>query len=98
LTLSVYFFGVNSEKEEKMSPFLRKRCAGKRARVSYLIIHEMRMRGFTGKFLAEKIGISDAAVSRTIHGLRHSPRVLDALREIGVPEKYIFDPRRREEA
>ena len=32
-------------------------------------------------------------VLKVINGNGHSPRVLDALREIGVPEKYLFDPR-----
>ena len=38
------------------------------------------------------------AVSATILGKNHSERVLNALRSAGVPEKYLFDPRRVEAA
>ena len=33
-------------------------------------------------------------VADTLNGFRHSPRVLDALRSFGVPERFLFDPRR----
>lgn len=39
-------------------------------------------------------GVSKQSVSQTMNGFRHSPRVLDALRELGVPERYLFDPRK----
>lgn len=29
-----------------------------------------------------------------MNGYRHSPRVLNALRTLGVPERLLFDPRR----
>lgn len=44
--------------------------------------------------LAESIGITAQAVAATVSGKNNSPRVLDALRALGVPEKYILDPRR----
>jgi len=36
---------------------------------------------------------SASFVSKVITGGGHSPKVLDALLELGVPEKLLFDPR-----
>ena len=77
-----------------MTPEIRRRLGAKRAEVSHLILHELRLRGYTGAALARKLGCSGNNVSRTIIGGAHSPMVLDALRELGVPEEYLFDPRR----
>lgn len=44
--------------------------------------------------VAELAGVSKQTVSATVNGFRHSPRVLDALRSVGIPEKLLFDPRR----
>lgn len=46
------------------------------------------------KALADKIGLTSEAVRLTLAGQRHSPVVLDALRDLGAPEKYLFDPRK----
>lgn len=43
--------------------------------------------------LANYAGLTHTAVYRTISGQMHSPRVLQALRDFGVPEQYLFDPR-----
>lgn len=60
-------------------------------------IHEaLRRNGRSAAVIAYELGISQAAVSATILGKNHSTRVLDALRSAGVPEKYLFDPRRVE--
>jgi hypothetical protein len=75
-----------------MSP-LRRKLGDKRARVAHLIAHKMRLCGHTGKSLSRELGYTPTTVYRTIHGELHSPRVLDALRKLGVPEKYLFDPR-----
>lgn len=48
--------------------------------------------------LAALVGISRQAVNATINGLKHSPRVLEKLREMGVPEKYLCDPRKPDAA
>ena len=77
-----------------MTPEYRRWLGAKRAEVSHLILHEMRMRGYSGASLARALGCSGANVSNAIKGANHSPLVLDALREIGVPEEYLFDPRR----
>lgn len=77
-----------------MTPEFRRQLGAQRAEVSHLIRHEMRVRGYSGRSLARAIGCSDVNVSRAISGSGHSPMVLDALRELGVPEEYLFDPRR----
>lgn len=76
-----------------MTPELRRTLGTKRAEVCHLIRHEMRKRGYSAKGLAEHLGCSDANIHRAISGTSHSPLVLDALREIGVPEALLFDPR-----
>ena len=43
--------------------------------------------------VARLAGVSHQTVSATLNGFRHSPRVLDALRSLGIPEKLLFDPR-----
>lgn len=44
--------------------------------------------------VAEAAGVTPQTVSATVNGYRHSPRVLDALRFFGIPERLLFDPRR----
>ena len=44
--------------------------------------------------VAEVAGVTPQTVSATMNGFRHSPRVLEALRTFGVPERLLFDPRR----
>ncbi len=46
--------------------------------------------------VAEVAGVSPQTVSATMNGFRHSPRVLNTLRSLGVPEKLLFDPRQME--
>ncbi len=45
--------------------------------------------------IAERLGLSYQAVRRAFRGETHSERILQAFRDAGVPEKYLFDPRRR---
>lgn len=54
---------------------------------------ELMKRGLSMAMLAKRIGVSAEAVSSTVLGKRHCPQVLDALKEYGVPEKYLYDPR-----
>ena len=78
-----------------MTPEIRRELGTKRSKVTHLIRYEMRMRGYSdSSFARELVGLSHQSVRKTLIGENHSPRVLDALREIGVPEKYLFDPRR----
>lgn len=43
--------------------------------------------------VAALAGVSKQTVSATMNGFRHSPRVLDTLRLLGVPEDLLHDPR-----
>ena len=54
--------------------------------------------GMSQAEFARLVGVTAQAVSATLNGVRHSPRVLEKLREIGVPEKYLCDPRKGKEA
>ena len=57
-------------------------------------IHEAwRRNGRTATVIAYELKVSLSAVSATILGKNHSARILDALRDAGVPDKYLFDPR-----
>ena len=72
----------------------RKALGAMRAEVVFLIRHEMKKRaGHDVRRLAKALGCDESLVSNTINGRKHSPKVLNALREIGVPEWYLYDPR-----
>lgn len=77
---------------------LRADMAQKRCFFSLRIHEALRWNGRSATVLARELGVSCEAVSATILGKNHSARVLDALRAAGVPEKYLFDPRRMEAA
>ncbi|MDR1659553.1 MAG: XRE family transcriptional regulator [Desulfovibrio sp.] len=77
----------------------RKNLSEQRAGVVHEIHYAMALHGgYNNRWIADALKCSEPLVSMTIHGKRHSPRVLDFLRGIGVPEKYLFDPRKRETA
>ena len=73
---------------------LRKELSERRCFYSMRIHEALRRNGRSAAVVAYELGISRASVSATILGKNHSARVLDA----GVPEKYLFDPRRVEAA
>lgn len=75
------------------SAITRAKCAEQRCFYSWRIREALARNGRTSRTIAWELGISEAAVSQAISGKTHSPRVLDALRAAGVPEKYLFDPR-----
>ena len=58
-------------------------------RAHLLMHHRLTLSG-----LAARLDVSVESVSATIRGRMHSPKVLGALRDRGVPEKYLFDPRK----
>lgn len=81
-----------------MTPEVLRKLGIKRSKVSHLIYHFLRSEaGYSGARLAREIGCSNANVSKTITGVYHSIPVLDALRDLGVPEEYLFDPRKQVE-
>ena len=65
-----------------------------RREVRWDIRRELDDRGTTMADVARMAKVSRTIVSGTIHGYRHSPAVLDALRKIGVPEALLHDPRK----
>lgn len=77
-----------------MTPEVLRNLGIKRSKVSHLIYHELRQKGYSGARLARELGCSNPNVSKTITGVYHSDMVLDALHELGVPEAYLFDPRK----
>jgi len=82
-----------------MTPEIRRELGAKRSKVTHLIRYEMRLKGYNDSTFAEKVvGCTPQNVSKTLVGISHSPRVMDALRKLGVPEKYLFDPRKFKEA
>lgn len=81
-----------------MTPEVKRQLGAQRAAVKHLLTHEMRLLGHTATSLARALGCSQGNVSKVLNGYHHSPLVLDALRELGVPEQYLFDPRRMDVA
>ena len=77
----------------KLPPQYKRTLGIQRAAVAHLIHHEMRKRGYNCKIIAAQLGITVSAVSRTVTGIIHSPKVPDALKSAGVPENLLFDPR-----
>lgn len=52
-----------------------------------------------GKSMADvgrELGVTRQLVAATVAGANHNARVLSRLRELGVPERYLFDPRSSE--
>lgn len=77
----------------KYLPYGRNRADAKRQ-----IQHILDCMGKNFADVAKEAGVSPQAVSATMNGFKHSPRVLDALRSFGVPEELLFDPRQTTKA
>jgi hypothetical protein len=71
----------------------RRDLGAARASIKHIIQAEMLRRHYNGSRLAAKLGCSNELVSKVLAGRKHSPRVLDGLRGIGVPEEFLHDPR-----
>lgn len=78
------------------STMTRRELGAKRCRYSMRIYEILARQGISGKDLGVLAGVSQQMVSSVITGRNHSKKVLDALRIAGVPEKYLFDPRKVE--
>lgn len=76
-----------------LTPERRRELGTKRGEKKPFIYYELGLRNLNATKIAEELGCSIVNVSNTIRGFTHSPKVLDALREAGVSEKYLFDPR-----
>lgn len=68
-------------------------CGLKRKNNRLLIRAALLHGGQTETSIAHKLGITPQAVCRVIAGLAHTPEILMALRQAGVPEQYLYDPR-----
>ena len=77
----------------KLQPYGRGRADSKRE-----IQRLLDGKGKNFSDVAEVAGVTPQTVSATMNGFRHSPRVLDALRACGIPERLLFDPRRARSA
>lgn len=77
----------------KLQPYGRRRADSKRE-----IQRILDSKGKNFVDVAVVAGVTRQTVSATMNGYRHSPRVLNALRNLGVPERLLFDPRRTENA
>ena len=73
----------------KLQPYGRRRADSKRE-----IQRILDSKGKNFVDVAVVAGVTRQTVSATMNGYRHSPRVLNALRTLGVPERLLFDPRR----
>lgn len=73
---------------------VRRRCGAARARMRFRIHEALDRAGMDLTKLAKGIGVSRPAVSNVVLGRTHSPRILQALRDAGVPEQYLYDPER----
>ena len=74
------------------------RYGQKRAQNKRLIQMKLDEAGLDGSKIADRAGVSRQAVSATLNGHSHSPTVLEELRNAGVPEKLLCDPRKQQEA
>lgn len=65
-----------------------------RSRDAHKIRGHLLMRGLSLVGLAREIGVSKQLVQATVRGEKHSSYVLNKLREYGVPEELLHDPKR----
>ena len=66
-----------------------------RYRVRYRILEALEAKGVHLQDIACRVGVSYQAVRKVLRGESHSERILREFRAVGVPEKYLYDPRRR---
>lgn len=71
----------------------RAACGIQRFAHRYFIRAILEEHGISMAELGRRIGVTSESVSATVRGKRHSPKVLDALKAMGVPATYLFDPR-----
>lgn len=76
----------------------RQECGRRRYLCRYRIRAVLVEQGISMAGLGRRLGVTAEIVSATVLGKKHSPKVLNALREIGVAERYLFDPRHQKVA
>ena len=82
--------------EGRKTPGQLKEIGYKRGQCRHRILEALDKNGHNLSSIARLIGCSQANVSRVVNGKGHSKVVLAKLREMGVPEKYLFDPHKKE--
>lgn len=65
----------------------------KRARAKRRIQRLLDCKGKNFVDVAKMAGVTRQTVSATMNGYRHSPKVLETLRSLGIPEQLLCDPR-----
>ena len=81
-----------------MTPTQRAELGTRRCRYRFRFREVLELNGHTLSSLADELGVSAPAVSRTIRGKLHSTKVLDWFKDKGLSEKYLCDPRTAERA
>jgi len=73
-------------------------CRAERQKMRFRIREHLERRGLNMLEIARRLKVNKDLVVGTIGGSRNNRRVLEALRDAGVPEKYLFIPEHKEEA
>jgi len=73
-------------------------CRAERQKMRFRIREHLERRGLNMLEIARRLKVNKDLVVGTIGGSRNNRRVLEALRDVGVPEKYLFIPEHKEEA
>lgn len=76
----------------------RVQCGAARNRVRRRIQEHLDAHGLNMASFARQINVARQTVYATIVGEKSSRKVLNALKELGVPEKYLFIPEGRVES
>ncbi|MGE4264259.1 MAG: XRE family transcriptional regulator [Desulfovibrio sp.] len=71
----------------------RLECGLARNRVRRRIQEHLDRAGRSMADVGRELGVTRQLVAATVAGANHNARVLSKLRELGVPERYLFDPR-----
>ena len=77
-----------------MTPSQRAALGARRCTHRYRFREKLDECGYDSTTLAEELGVSPVTISRTIHGSRHSQRVLNWFRDRGLAERFLCDPRK----
>lgn len=70
-------------------------CGAARNRVRRRIQEHLDALGYNMASFGREIGVRRQLVHATIVGAKHNRKVLSALKDIGVPERYLFIPESR---
>ena len=76
----------------------RVQCGAARNKVRRRIQEVLDSKGLNMASFGRQINVPRQTVYATIVGEKHSRKVLNSLKELGVPEKYLFIPESKREA